>query len=305
MTKKFLFMWLLIVTVFTSLFFLKISNHNHNFKYGGGINQVELMPIVTDDPYTHLAFGGVPNEQREAKFRKWLSVSMKIQVSNGSGSGTIIYFDDSDGYAYVQSCGHLWSGNMTSEEAKNKKVLCKIITWYHNEKKLDKPLEYEAEVLYFSNTRGEDCSLLRFKPNWIPNYIPIASHNFDYINDMKLHSCGCDSGNEVAHYEVRYLGHKGSDIVTTENSPRPGRSGGGLMSGDLFVGICWGTTDVKGTGNGLFTPLSVLRNLNEREGFGWLNDVSMSLARKIPIIDKNNPQGKYPLDYIPIPNNRK
>ena len=91
------------------------------------------------------------------------------------------------------------------------------------------------------------------------------------------------------------------NVITTENSPRPGRSGGGLMSEDYYVGICWGTTDLSGSGNGLFTPLKVVRELNEKNGYGWLNDVSISLARKLPIVDRNNPQGQYPPDYIPLP----
>jgi hypothetical protein len=67
------------------------------------------------------------------------------------------------------------------------------------------------------------------------------------------------------------------------------------------VGICWGTTDIEGNGNGLFTPLNTIRELNERNGFGWLNDAGISWARQIPIIDRNNPQGTYPPDYIPLP----
>jgi hypothetical protein len=117
---------------------------------------------------------------------------------------------------------------------------------------------------------------------------------------------GCDSGSEVAHYGVRYVGFRdvGSgwkDLVTTENSPRPGRSGGGLMSENYYVGICWGTSRYDGNGNGYFTPLSTIRDYNKRNGFGWLNEVGLSLARLIPIVDRNNPQGEYSADYIPLP----
>lgn len=267
---------------------------------------VEKMPIVIDDPYAYLAFGSSPIEQREEKYRKWLSVSLKIVVSLGSGSGTIVYYDEKDGYAYIQSCGHLWKGNMTAQEGKSKKVTCDVIVWYHNGLKLNKPLKYSAEVLYYSNERGKDCSLLRFKPNWTPLYIPIASE-FEFVQNTRFHSCGCDRGTEVAHYDVKYLGDKihGDivDLFTTENSPRPGRSGGGLFSDNLFVGVCWGTTDVSGEGNGLFTPLTSIKKLNEKNGYGWLNEAGISWARQIPIIDRNNPQGTYPPDYIPIPKN--
>jgi hypothetical protein len=264
---------------------------------------VEPMPIVGNDPYAHLAIGGVPVDQRGEEFRKWLCVGVKISVKGASGSGTIVFYDEKEGYAYVQSCGHLWSGNMTAEQAKVKKLTCSIITWYHNNKKLDETKTYPAEVLYYFNNRGQDCSLLRFKPDWVPNYFPISPADFHFVPNMRLHSIGCDGGREIAHYDVQYLGNRDKDIITTDNSPRPGRSGGGLLSEDYYVGICWGTTEIEGTGNGLFTPLKVLRSLNEQEGYGWLNDVSKSWARTLPIFDRNNPQGQYPPDYIPLPKN--
>lgn len=275
----------------------------YNTPYKFDKNAIEPMPIVGNDPYAYLAIGGTPYERRDEQVRKWLAAGVKISVQNASGSGTIIYYDSKEGYAYVQSCGHLWTGNMTAEQAKKKKLTCSIITWYHNEIKLEETKSYPAEVLYYFNNRGYDCSLLRFKPDWVPQYFAISPPDFQFVPNMILHSVGCDGGREIAHYDVRYLGYKGIDIVTTENSPRPGRSGGGLMSEDYYVGICWGTTDIDGNGNGLFTPLNTLRKLNEQEGYGWLNDIGISWARQLPIIDRNNPQGVYPPDYIPLPKN--
>lgn len=298
---------ILSVLCLLSVYWASQSNSNSpkvmGFGFGNGhYNIIDKMPLILDDPLEIFASGVAPIEQRGIEFRKWLSPGLKISVSRASGSGTIIYYDHSNGWAYVQSCGHLWSGNMSAEEGRRRQVKCKVITWYHNEKKLSSTKSYEAEVLYYSNTRTKDCSLLRFKPDWVPNYFPIAPEEFDFKQDMRLHSVGCDGGREVAHYDVRYIGMRSGDIVTTENSPRPGRSGGGLMSNDgYYVGICWGTSDYSGNGNGYFTPLTTLRELNEREGFGWLNEIGHNLARKIPIVDRNNPQGKYPRDYIPLP----
>jgi hypothetical protein len=95
------------------------------------------------------------------------------------------------------------------------------------------------------------------------------------------------------------------DLVTTENSPRPGRSGGGLMTENFYVGICWGTSSYSGDGNGFFTPLSTIRQYNKQNGYGWLNEVNISWARMIPIKDRNNPQGEYPKDYIPLPERKQ
>jgi hypothetical protein len=288
------------------LFVYKSRLGNKAVSYDLRIHPMDNMPLVDDDPFAAIAQGGAPIEQRTSEYVRWLSAGLKIRVPNASGSGTIICYNTQDGYAYVQSCGHLWSGNMTAEEGKQKKITCKVITWYHNEQKLTEPREYDAEVLYYSNTRGRDCSLLRFKPDWVPQYFPIAPADFQYEPNMRLHSVGCDSGKEVAHYDVRYVGQRDTgggwnDVVTTENSPRPGRSGGGLMTNDYYVGICWGTSSYNGDGNGFFTPLSTVRQYNKQNGYDWLNEVGVSWARMIPIIDRNNPQGTYPKDYIPLP----
>lgn len=286
---------------------------------------IDNMPIVEDHPLACMGSGAAPIEQRDPEVRRYLAPSLKIQVTRASGSGTIIYYNPDDGYAYVQSCGHLWPGNMTAEEGKTRKIECEVETWYKNEEKLSGTKKYKAEVLWYSNTRGQDSSLLRFKPDWVPSYFPIAPENFPTPPGTKLHSCGCDGGREVAHYEVEVVGEEpannrplrglfrnrvadtpGSwmDLVTRNNSPRPGRSGGGLMSNDYYVGICWGTSDVSGNGIGLFTPLATVRYMNEKNGYGWLNDVGSSPARKIPIVDRNGPQNKYPADYIPLPGGR-
>jgi len=63
------------------------------------------------------------------------------------------------------------------------------------------------------------------------------------------------------------------------------------------------TTNKAGLGNGLFTPLKTIREYNAKNGYGWLNDVGINIARRIPIVDRNNPQGIYPKDYIPLPQN--
>lgn len=271
------------------------------------INTIDKMPLVQDIHFAHLAHGYAPVEQRDASVRPWLAPGLKINVKGASGSGTIIYYNEQDGYAYMQSCGHLWDGSMTAQEGRSRNVTCTVTTWYHNQMKLNAPKTYPAEVLYFNNARGRDVSLLRFKPDWIPEYFPIAPEDFVFSEGLRLHSVGCDHGSEVAHYDVQVAGMQNEahpSLVTTQNSPRPGRSGGGLSSDEFYVGICWGTSAFDGSGNGFFTPLKTIRAYNEANGFGWLNDMSNNLARQIPIIDRNGPQRKHPKDYIPIPSHK-
>lgn len=270
-------------------------------------NHIDNMPLIDNDPYAALAYGGTPIEQRGSEFRQWLSLGLKIKVSGASGSGTIIYYDEKNNWAYVQSCGHLWSGNMNSEQGLRSNKTCLVEIWYKNEVKLSRSTDFKAEILYYSNDKGRDISLIRFKPDWIPKYLPIAPEDFIYYNNMKLHSIGCDLGTEIAHYEVEVVGLRDGewpDLVTTRNSPRPGRSGGGLLTDEYYIGICWGTSSYDGSGNGYFTPLNTIREYNRINGFGWINDAASSLARQIPIIDRNNNQSEYPHEYIPLPTNR-
>jgi len=198
-------------------------------------------------------------------------------------------------------CGHLWSGSRSADELKRRPVYAKVITWYKNQNKLSSKKSYKAQVLFWSNVRGKDSSLLKFKPDWQPNYFPIATLDYEIIEGMKLHSVGCDGGREVAHYDVEFVNFRGSDLVTRFNSPRPGRSGGGLLSTDgFYVGTCWGTSSYSGNGVGYFTPLASIHKVFSNNGYDWLLNKA-TIARRIPIRDYKNPNQTFPGDYLPIP----
>lgn len=267
-------------------------------------NDVAEMPIVFDSSFktkSHLDFFS-PIEQREKEYIEFLSASVKINVNGASGSGTICYYDESENWAYVISCGHLWDGNK-NYKAKEEKQKAKIVTWYHNKEKLTQPKTYEAEILFWSNTRGYDCSCLRFKPDWKPNYFPIAPIDFEIKKGTILNSMGCDEGKEVARYEVEYLENRGLDLITIKNSPRPGRSGGGLITNNQwYIGICWGTSDTtSGNGIGYFTPLKSIHETFIKNGHEWLLECSGSPGRQIPIYDWENPKNQFDWDFIPVP----
>ncbi len=264
-------------------------------------SDVIRMPLVEDtDPYTSNLWWGAPRPDRGPEFRKYLASSLKIRARGSSGSGTIIYYDPRTREAYVASCGHLFPGTRSASEGG---LNCSVITWYHNNTKLSQPKEYPAQALFWSNQRGYDSSLIKFKPDWIPNYFPIAPLDYKIAPGRHFHSVGCDGGREVARYDVEIVGYRGSDLITTRNSPRPGRSGGGLLSDDgYYVGTCWGTSDTSGGGGiGYFTPLKSIRHVYKNNGYDWLLNVANLWARRIPIYDRNNPQGQYPQDYVPIP----
>jgi hypothetical protein len=241
----------------------------------------------------------VLDEQRDEKYIDLLRVSVKVSVSGGSGSGTICHYDPSTGWAHVISCGHLWSGNRDYNPSS--KVPAKVIAWYKDGPRLESPRTYDAEALFWSNSRGHDVSLLRFKPDWHARYAPVAS-SFSHDKGTVLNSMGCDGGREVARYEVRIDAYIHPDIRTSLNSPRPGRSGGGLLTDDgTLVGICWGTSEISsGDGTGFFTPLGSIRTVFERNGHGWLLNFAWD-ARRIPVLDHDSPGRKYDMHFVPVP----
>jgi hypothetical protein len=270
-----------------------------NFCNAEDIKKPIYIENVSNANYNDLL---APNEDRDFKYVDFLSQSLKISSNGASGSGTIIYYDKKTNYSYVISCGHLWNGDKNFND--NNKPKAKVITWYKNKLKLDKPESFDAEVLFWSNKRGFDVSCLRFKPNWTPQYINMADPSYKFKNNLVLNSLGCDGGREVARYEVFYQKTNNVDIITSKNSPRPGRSGGGLITNEgLFVGICWGTSDtVSGNGIGYFTPLSSAYDVFEKNSHIWVLKSSQVLNyQKIPIYDWNKFEIYNDNNLIPIP----
>lgn len=268
------------------------------------IDPLDNMPIM--EKSHGFAAGDPPVEQRGPEFRKFLAASVKIGVNGASGSGTIVYYDPIKNLAYVASCGHMWKqGTMSVEQGKTKNITCKVIVWYHNEKKLDSTKSYDAKVVFYSYIDGQDTSLVTFTPDWVPDYFPIAPVNYEYKGGTHAHSLGCDAGKEVAHYDVEMMGIMNNDLVTFRNSPRPGRSGGGLMNDEgYYIGTCWGTQFKDGSGKGFFTPLSAIhRYWSKQAGYEFLLNQKPGggLARQIPVKDRNDQQGDYKPDYILLP----
>ena len=261
-------------------------------------SEIPVKPILQEFGHWSLV-ASAPNEQRDEKYIGLLGISLKIHVNGASGSGTICHYDESSGVAHVISCGHLWSGNMKYTHGS---ILprAKVTTWYKNGKKLNSSESFEAEVLFWSNDRGYDVSLLRFKPDWVPEFAPIDG-SFRLERGTVLNSMGCDGGHEVARYEVEFHKISDMDIITNKNSPRPGRSGGGLVTDcGRIVGVCWGTSDIhSGNGIGYFTPVSSIKKVFCENQHGWLLDVVG--FRHIPILDRDAPGSTYDPDYVPHP----
>ena len=98
--------------------FLLLSSCNF-ISAAEGEKQHDNMPLVISNKLPVAEFKP-PVAQRGNEFIEYLSVSIQIDTEHAYGSGTIIYYDEKSNTAYVASCGHLWDGNMSYEEIKNK-----------------------------------------------------------------------------------------------------------------------------------------------------------------------------------------
>jgi hypothetical protein len=268
------------------------------------VDPLDNMPILERNLVGYE--GAKPIPKRGPEFRRFLSPSCKISVGNSSGSGTIVHYDEKKNLAYVATCGHLWKeGVVDQEQAKKMNIRCKVIFWYHNDTRLDAPQSYEATVAFYSYIRGQDTGLITFTPDWKPSVCPIGPAEYKYPRGQHAHSCGCDAGSEVAHYDIEMMGLELDDLVTHGNSPRPGRSGGGLMDDDYrYIGTCWGTQYVDGTGKGFFTPLGVIHKFwNKQKDYAFLMSQSSASGKAIiiKIIDRSGSNEMFRPEYILLP----
>lgn len=238
-----------------------------------------------------------PEPNRDDSVKKWLIPSVRIRVPGAAGSGTICHYDRNKNTAYVISCAHLFKRGDTKAT---------IEVFYKNDQKLASPQKFDAKVLSFKvGYFADDISFMSFTPDWIPkSWFPIAPIDRPIATGERYFSVGCDHAGEVACYFVKPQGIDGSFLATRENSPRPGRSGGGLIDKDgYYVGICVRTSDTSGNGTGYFVHLKTIHDYCHANGLDFLLKVHRpnGLLRMIPIVDKIEPQGTYDQDYIPSP----
>lgn len=254
------------------------------------------IPVVPAAPQFMSINTPEPKANHGSDSYHWLQSSCKITSKAGIGSGSIIYYDANTKLAYVLSCGHLWGQNGYDSTH--------ILIYFHNETPLKSPEKYAATVI-FSSTKPE-ISLLIFKPNWVPYIFYPISNLREIKRGEPLHSVGCDGNSDVTDYPVTALvpnnTSQGESFTTYQNSPRPGRSGGGLFDEyGYLVGICWATSRTDGSGIGYFTSLNEIHQYLKVKGYnGLLNRPKPKPAQFIPILDRNG-KLSYSQDYIIVP----
>jgi hypothetical protein len=260
-----------------------------------------IIPEMPEQATSFVYHGADPIEIRDQSVYRWLSCECRIENPSAHcyGSGTLCYYDRSKNIGYIITCAHLFNGGEKTVQ---------IDFWHKNGQKLPDKQRFTADVIGYDSR--EDVAFLKFTPDWVPNeWFPIAPINTNVEKGQHLWSAGCDGAREVAAYNVKAVGMEGSGsetfLITRENSPRHGRSGGGLMNDDgWYVGICVRSSDaVHGTGTGLFVPLSRIYPVAKKFNVEFLLTCGKACnqIQVIPIVDRVEPQGQYPKDYIPVP----
>lgn len=259
----------------------------------------DRMPLVPDESPGRGFGDPVPKTDKNV----WFYLQASVRILNGSvcGSGTICHYQVSTNTAYVISCGHLFNGNKIPS---GRPESCKIEVFYKNYSKLPKAESFNANVVCHSSS--EDISFLTFNPNWRPaTFFPIAPRDYQIKSGDWFESTGCDGADETAAYSVMLDGSDQSNLRTVSNSPRPGRSGGGLLSSDgYYLGVVWGTSDYSGNGYGYYVPLKRIHAYaNQFPETAWLLRLAgtQNLINSIPVVDLEGKVLKKPLRYFPIP----
>jgi hypothetical protein len=250
---------------------------------------------VSELPYYPTASSRPGWEERGSRWAKWLSSGVRI----GGGSGTMVYFDGKE--MYVISAGHVVQSRSSSVQRPNNKFVT-IEVFYHNNTKLPEVAKYRGQVLCSVYDGVYDVTLIKFTPDWkgaYKQYAPIAPKDYKLVADQYYHSIGCDGRSEVAHYLVKYVNERQSggvtEIITIENSPRKGRSGGGVLTDDgQLVFIC-----SRGSAQyAYWTSLYQIHKFLNDEGYDFV--LTGGRVRNIPVRDIEN-RRIMPKDYLPLP----
>ncbi len=257
---------------------------------------LDNMPLVPSD--IHGAF--TPEPKRSENVRYYLKSSVLVVNGNIRGSATICHYDKQKNIAYLISCGHLFNGTAAPSDSQPS---CSIVVFYKNNVKLEKPQKFATTVI--CHNADEDISFMSFTPDWeIDDWFPIAPLDYPLKKGNSYESTGCDEGKEVASYTVQLSSGitSGRNLVSIKNSPRPGRSGGALLSSDgYYLAIVWGTSEYSGAGEGYYVPLRRIHAYaNQYKETSFLLSVTKNnILEQVKIIDLTGKNTIFHKNFIP------
>ena len=134
----------------------------------------------------------------------------------------------------------------------------------------EKHVKAKGNILFLveNSDKGIDFCLIEVITKQKPAFVPIAKK--DAKEKDKCVSIGCDLATKPKVYSASILNLEKTQYML-ENAPlNAGRSGGGLFLNNEIVGVCWGCQTYGDQTQGLFTRISIIRNVLTASGYEHL-----------------------------------
>ena len=169
------------------------------------------------------AASGYALEFKRAKnFEDAFSASCRVSVSGARGSGTFVYYDESN--AYILTNYHVVTTNDTAtvEFWTNSKLqrLPGRVIWRYYDVKSSKPKDFAFIVV----------DAQRLKNEVDPPFMPMAGPNVRPAQKSYICSAGAPDGRFVQAWKGEIVGYYNGETVEFQPPPVPGQSGSGIIS---------------------------------------------------------------------------
>ena len=160
--------------------------------------------------------------KRAENFEDAFSASCRVSVSGARGSGTFVYYDESN--AYILTNYHVVTTNDTAtvEFWTNSKLqrLPGRVIWRYYDVKSSKPKDFAFIVV----------DAQRLKSEVDPPFMPMAGPNVRPAQKSYICSAGAPDGRFVQAWKGEIVGYYNGETVEFQPPPVPGQSGSGIIS---------------------------------------------------------------------------
>jgi hypothetical protein len=210
--------------------------------------------------------------------QKFISSSVKLRVDSANshswGSGTIIDTRGND--ALILTCGHIFreaaavlnNNNQNNSNSNNNsnKIIVEVYLYGENSS-----VKVYGRCIYFD--LEIDLALVVIVPPCPVQAIPVASSNLAINAGQNVISVGCDGGANptIRKHSIMSTNRIGTPTanklpfyyIQVSGAPVGGRSGGGLFSGGMLIGVCNTADHVRNDGH--FVPAEIIRYVLDKQ----------------------------------------
>lgn len=169
--------------------------------------------------------------KRAMTFEDAFGASCRVSVSGARGSGTFVYYDETN--AYILTNYHVVTTNKDATvefwtNSKLQRIPGKVIWRYYDVKNV-KPKDFAFIVV----------DARRLKEEIDPPFMPLVGPNVRPAQKSFICSAGAPDGRFVQSWKGEVVGYYNSETVEFQPPPVPGQSGSGIIS--FYDGEPWVT----------------------------------------------------------------